>query len=100
MPGPLAAQVAIAIGYFEGGILGATFTCINPTPFATPNETKRGGGPSASESLSLGDAPVLPSGGGAARARLHGGCHHEHRRCAAPDPAGLGDRRGSGVRTG
>ena len=24
MPGPLAAQVAIAIGYFEGGILGAT----------------------------------------------------------------------------
>jgi chromate transporter len=25
MPGPLAAQVAIAIGYFEGGILGATF---------------------------------------------------------------------------
>lgn len=25
MPGPLAAQVAIAIGYFEGGLLGATF---------------------------------------------------------------------------
>jgi chromate transporter len=25
MPGPLAAQTAIAIGYFEGGILGATF---------------------------------------------------------------------------
>jgi chromate transporter len=25
MPGPLAAQVAIAIGYFEGGVLGATF---------------------------------------------------------------------------
>src|SRR5258705_8242829 len=24
MPGPLAAQVAIAIGYFEGGVLGAT----------------------------------------------------------------------------
>src|ERR1044071_281826 len=24
MPGPLAAQTAIAIGYFEGGILGAT----------------------------------------------------------------------------
>src|SRR5215475_15544751 len=26
MPGPLAAQVAIAIGYFEGGIPGATLT--------------------------------------------------------------------------
>jgi chromate transporter len=25
MPGPLAAQTAIAIGYFEGGVLGATF---------------------------------------------------------------------------
>src|SRR5574339_208249 len=24
MPGPLAAQTAIAVGYFEGGILGAT----------------------------------------------------------------------------
>ena len=24
MPGPLAAQTAIAIGYFEGGVLGAT----------------------------------------------------------------------------
>ena len=24
MPGPLAAQMAIAIGYFEGGVLGAT----------------------------------------------------------------------------
>ena len=24
MPGPLAAQVAIAIGYFEGGVPGAT----------------------------------------------------------------------------
>src|SRR6266567_3899148 len=24
MPGPLAAQLAIALGYFEGGILGAT----------------------------------------------------------------------------
>jgi len=28
MPGPLAAQVAIAIGYFEGGIAGATLTGI------------------------------------------------------------------------
>jgi len=28
MPGPLAAQVAIAIGYFEGGILGATLAGI------------------------------------------------------------------------
>jgi chromate transporter len=28
MPGPLAAQVAIAIGYFEGGILGATLSGI------------------------------------------------------------------------
>jgi chromate transporter len=26
MPGPLAAQVAIAIGYFEGGVLGATLS--------------------------------------------------------------------------
>ena len=28
MPGPLAAQVAIAIGYFEGGVLGATLVCL------------------------------------------------------------------------
>jgi chromate transporter len=32
MPGPLAAQVAIAIGYFENGILGATLVAKVPSP--------------------------------------------------------------------
>src|SRR5438034_10916526 len=49
------------------------------TPLVTAYETTHRKGPIVDELLSLGDAPVLPAGGGAARARLHCRYHHEHR---------------------
>src|SRR5262245_61291401 len=60
-------------------------------------EDETSGRTSLDELLSLGTAPVLPAGGGAARPRLHYGDHHEHHRGAAGDPAGPGHRRSAGL---
>jgi MFS family permease len=56
-----------------------------------PHETTQREGPIVDALLPLGDAPILPAGGGATRARLHCRDHHEHRRCATGASAGPGD---------
>src|SRR5215831_14644674 len=70
---------------------------VRPMPLVAADETRYRKGLSVDELLSLGDAPVLPAGGGATRARLPGRDPDEHCRGAAGDPTRPGDRCGAGL---
>jgi chromate transporter len=78
---------------FGGGLTILAFMqdqVVNHLHWLTPQPAHIGGGLIIDESLSLGDAPILPASCGAARAWFHYRLHHEHRRGAPRHPARLG----------